>query len=420
MTTALPHALAVVLVLAISGIALGADDLIKPSEPTPAKPAPPSPMKWKKTVLSTVFFSEGAHAGDFNKDGKMDIVSGPYWYPGPDFSEQNRREYYPVKPFDPKGYSDNFFAFAHDINGDGWDDILILGFPGKEGRWYENPKIAEAPSADAKPQHWKMHKALEPLDNESPTFADLTGDGKPEIICSSGGHLGYASPDRADPTKPWAFHKISPKGGWQKFTHGLGYGDVNGDGRMDMMDKDGWWEQPASLEGDPEWKHHPVKLGPGGAQMYAYDVNGDGRNDIITSLQAHGYGLAWFEQKPDGTFQQRLIMGATSEENPQGVKFSQPHAVDLVDVDGDGLKDIISGKRWWAHGPKGDAEPNAPAVVYWFKLVREGEGKASFVAHQIDDDSGIGTQVYVTDVNGDKKPDVVVGNKKGTFVTVQQ
>ena len=155
--------------------------------------------------------------------------------------------------------------------------------------------------------------------------------------------------------------------------------------------------------------------------MFAYDVNGDGRNDVITSLQAHRYGLAWFEQTNDGAvgWTKHVIVGDKPDQNPQGIVFSQPHALDLVDMNGDGLKDIVTGKRYWAHGPKGDAEPNATPVLYWFELKRDG-GKASFVGHLIDDASGIGTQIVAGDINGDKKPDVVVGNKRGAFVLLRK
>jgi hypothetical protein len=394
---------------------------------------------WKKLRLTDQFWSEGAHYGDFNHDGKQDVVAGPYWWEGPDFKK--RHEYYPAtKSFTiakddgskekipgfegalgkKNAYSDNFFAFTHDFNKDGWDDILIYGFPGEDASWYENPK--GKPAADGT-EHWVRHKVFDVVDNESPTFGDLTGDGKPEIIFHSKGYLGYAEPDWSDPVKPWTFHKISPKGGWQRFTHGYGYGDVNGDGKLDILEASGWWEQPKSLNGDPEWKKHPFSFGSGGAQMHVYDVNGDGLNDVITSLEAHGYGLAWFEQYREGDeikFRQHKILGKDPKENKYGVKFSQMHAVDLIDMDGDGLKDIVTGKRFWAHGSEGDAEPAAPAVLYWFKLVRGADKSVDFIPYRIDDDSGIGTQVVAGDVNQDGLPDVVVGNKKGVFVHLHQ
>lgn len=371
-----------------------------------------SEISFEKQVLSDKFFAEGAGYGDFNRDGKMDVVAGPFWYEGPEFTKQHT--YYPPKPYDPLHYSDNFSAFAYDINGDKWDDIVIIPFPGVEGFWYENPQGKEG--------NWVRRQTIPSVDNESPTFLDITGDGKPEMICSTEGYFGYATPDWNDPAKPWTFHRISDKSAGGKFTHGLGVGDVNGDGRLDLLEKNGWWEQPEKLDGDPVWKKHPFEFAKaGGAHMFAEDLNGDGRPDVITSLQAHGYGIVWWEQLAAGSdgepkFEQHVITGAKPEDNKHGVVFSQPHALDFVDIDGDGLKDIISGKRFWAHGPKGDAEPNAAAVLYWFQRVKAADGTVDWVPHLIDDDSGIGTQVMAGDINGDGKPDVVVGNKKGIFV----
>ena len=378
---------------------------------------PQSDIKWKKIVLSTTFYSEGANFGDFNHDGKMDVVSGPYWYEGPDFSPEKRHEYMPVESFKPDNqYSNNFFAFSYDFNGDGWDDILIIGFPGKEAAWYENPKGKEG--------HWVKHVIYDNVDDESPTFGDLFKNGKPVIVCCSHGYIGYVQPDWSDPAKPWKFHPITPKSTYHKFTHGLGFGDVNGDGRNDILEAHGWWEQPASLEGDPVWKKHEATFfdkgfGDGCSQMYAYDVNGDGRPDVICALQAHGNGLAWFEQKEDGSFEKHLIMGSRPQDNPQGVTFSQLHAVDLVDVNGAGLMDIVTGKRYFAHGSHGDIDPLKPAVLYWFELKRE-NGRVQYIAHKIDDDSGVGTQVVAKRIDGQKIPSIVVGNKKGTFVFIPE
>ena len=369
---------------------------------------------FKKQQLSDQFFGEGANFADFNQDGAGDIVSGPYWYAGPTYKE--KIEYYPAKPFDINGYSDNFFAFTHDFNGDEWADILIIGFPGKEAFWYENPQ--------GKAGHWKQHLVIPVVDNESPTFTDVTGDGQPDLVCMSGGFLGYAEIPKDDPTQRWKFHPVSSNNNYHMFTHGLGVGDVNADGRMDLLVLNGWWEQPAQeTEGQP-WPFHAVKFSEGGgADMYAYDFDGDGDNDVVTSKAAHAYGLSWFENTGAGdggeiAFKEHQIMGDKPEQNPYGVAFSQLHAVELVDVDGDGLKDIVTGKRYWAHS---EHDPGSldPAVLYWFQTVRK-DGKVHFVPHMADDNSGVGTQLVVGDVNGDKLPDFVVGSKKGTFVLTHE
>jgi hypothetical protein len=267
----------------------------------------------------------------------------------------------------------------------------------------------------------------------------MNGDGKPELLCHTsdavkdpknnkgrhGGQFGYASIDWSNPFGKAKFHAITEKSKENdqkifKYTHGYGAGDVNGDGRMDILEANGWYEQPKDLAAPGPWKFHKAAFGLGGAQMYVYDVNKDGRNDVITSIKAHSYGLSWFEQNADASFTEHVILGKTKEANADGKGFSQIHAVQLEDMNGDGLPDIICGKRRWAHGIKGDDEPNADPVLYWFELNRDGKGGASFVPRRIDNDSGVGTQFFTGKVNQDNKPDIVIANKHGVFVFTQK
>ena len=359
-------------------------------------------IQWKKHVLSEVFTCEGAAAGDFNKDGVMDVAAGPWWYEGPDYKKQH--EFYPVKTWKTDNeYSNNFFAFTNDFNKDGWTDIFVYGFPGADVAWFENPQ--------GKDGHWKKNVVHPKVDNESPQYEDVDGDGVRDVVCTVGGSLGWVN------VADGKFTAISPPDKrFQRFTHGLGIGDVNGDGKKDFLEASGWWEQPATLDGSM-WKKHDAKFGRGGAQMYAYDVDGDKDADVITSLEAHNHGLSWFEQTGPGQWKEHVIIGRKAEDSKYGLHFTQMHAIDLVDIDGDGLKDIITGKRHFAHGSKGDADPLADPVLYWFKLDRS--NGVDWIPYQIDNASGVGTQVTAVDVNGDQRPDIVVGCKKGAFVHIQ-
>ena len=391
------------------------------------KPAPLT-GKWEKHQLSRYFWAEGACVADVDSDGHADILSGPYWYAGPDFKTRHtvhpdgltfeaggeKVPGYLGELSGKNGYSENFLSYAHDFNGDSRPDYLVIGFPNKETFWYENPGEKGAP--------WKRHTALASTDNESPMLADINGDKRPDLLCMSGGKIGYATYDPQNPTAVWEWRAITaadPKA-FQRYTHGIGHGDINGDGLTDILEKRGWWQQPGNWDGTTPWQFHPAPFGgKGGAQMFGYDVNGDGHTDVITSLDAHGFGLAWFEQNADATFNRHLITGTPDEKGSTGIIFTQPHALDLADINGDGTLDIITGKRFWAHGPKGDVEPNEAAVLYAFLLDRK-DGKGTYTAEIIDDNSGVGCQVMAADVNGDGKPDVVVGNKKGCFVHLRK
>lgn len=372
-------------------------------------------VSWRKIVLTDQYYCDGINAGDFNRDGKMDIIAGPFWYAGPEFKHASAFYAPQVFPTE-KSPTDSMFSYVWDFNNDGWEDVLVLGRVHlHQAFWYENPR--------GRSGFWKKHFAFHRVQGESPQFLDVDGDGKPELVAHWKDQWGFIRPNWTEPTKEWSFNPITAKGEWHHFYHGEGLGDINGDGRLDLILNEGWWEQPSD-KAQIEWVSHPFLFSDnkGGAHMFAYDVDGDGDNDVITSLNAHGWGLAWFEQiEMDGTisFEQHTIMGSRDEEAEYGVAFSQPHALALADINGDGSTDIVTGKRRWAHGPKGDVEPMAAPVNYWFELEQHQEG-ARFVPHLIDEDSGLGVQLTVQDVNSDGRPDVLTASKLGAFVFLNQ
>ncbi len=375
-------------------------------------------ITWKKTVLDKRFRAEGVAVADVNRDGKMDVLVGDGWYEAPDWKihviRPGKDDY---RQGDKNVYSNTFACWADDLNGDGWPDLIVIGFPGAPCHWYENPQGKEG--------HWKQHEIWHSACNETPAYVDLLGTGKRVLLMGwqpkgkeKEGQMAYFTPG-SDPTKLWEMHPISEpstKGheipGTFKFAHGLGAGDVNGDGKLDVLCTAGWWEQPTKLDGKP-WKFHPAKLGDPCADMFAADLDGDGKADVLSS-SAHNYGIWAHLQRPGTDGSPAFLKQALF---PKLV--SQTHAMHFVDINGDGLKDLVTGKRWWAHGPRGDADPNAPAKLYWFEAKKSSDGLIRFVPHEIDDDSGIGTQFVVTDINGDKLLDVVTANKKGVFVFEQ-
>jgi putative membrane-bound dehydrogenase-like protein len=368
---------------------------------------------FERQALTKTYYSEGAGVGDLNADGKPDVVYGPYWFEGPEFMVA--REIYPAKPQPMNAYADHFFAWVHDFNADGYNDVLTVGFPGTPAHVYENPGKTVGSHG-----HWTKHQVFDWVSNESPAFTDVDGDGELELVCTRAGMFGFAKPTGKN-FEPWQFTRISGVVAHERFGHGLGVGDVDGDGKLDILANNGWFKNPGSDREGP-WDFEPVPFCPAGADMYAYDVNGDGLNDVITSLDAHGYGLVWWEQqtKADGEreFIRRLIMGSKPSENPYGIHVSELHSVRMADMNGDGLQDIVTGKTYWSHHRQ-SAEWDAGAVVYWFELKRSKEG-VEWSPHLADDSAGIGRQIVVADVDSNQTPDIVVGGMLGCHVLRHQ
>lgn len=370
--------------------------------------------------LATDHVAEGADVGDIDADGVLDLVAGPRWYKGPGFALGGTLLANPPT-YTRDEYSKFFLTFVDDLDGDKLPDVIGIGDAGggngtgtPNAHWYKNPGAAGLAGAWTKTA---LYSGL--VSNESPAYVQLVGDAKRELVFMTNKTAGYALPG-ATATAAWTYTAVTPGDFGTPYVHGLGVGDIDGDKLPDLVERTGWWRQTSSAT----WERHAFGFGMappsnwGGAQMQVFDVDGDGDNDVVTSLAAHGYGLSWFEQTSDAAnpFVAHPILPTAAGAG----NFSQAHALVAADVNGDGLTDLVAGKRYYAH-PSTNADPGTtdPPVLYWFELQRGAAG-ATFVPHLIDDDSGAGCNFVARDVTGDGKVDVFTTNKRGTFLHVQK
>lgn len=375
--------------------------------------------RFRMQRLDDFYYAWGAAAGDFNRDGTLDVVSGPYYYLGPDYTK--RYELYVAPAQSPtSSFAPTWTDYAFDFTGDGWTDVL--SGESRPMTLYVNP--------GGEHRRWVGHRVLPQITSEFTAMQDLDGDGTPEIVFvmgGVGGTIAYAKVHPTDPTQPWPTFPISEPG--LGFGHGMGTGDINGDGRVDVLQAAGWWEQPPPGAPGP-WRYHPVAFGrwgraegAGGALMAVYDVNGDTLNDVVTGLNAHGFGLAWFEQKraPNGaiSFVRHLIMDDYSTGNAGDVTMSEMHAAAVADIDRDGIPDFITGKRVFSHQESYvDPDPHGLPALYWFRTIRnpKAPGGAEFVPELIHNRSGVGAQFTAIDLDKDGRTDIITATDRGTFI----
>ncbi|WP_166822239.1 FG-GAP repeat domain-containing protein [Thalassoroseus pseudoceratinae] len=379
---------------------------------------------WRKVVLDKAFRSEGVAAADVNHDGQMDVLVGDLWYEAPDWKIHEIRK--PGEFVAGVGYSGSFAMWAHDVNSDGWDDLIHVGFPGAPCHWYENPQN--------KLGHWKEHMIWTSACNETPLFTNLVGDDQPELIMGSQpeSQMGYLPvPQQKFADRKWDFHAVSTKGtpgenGTHRYYHGLGTGDMNGDGRLDVIIAHGWWEQPADKDAVESWTFHPMTCREKAegkpvvqrvANIFADDLDGDGDADLLMS-SAHAFGVWWVEnvtpQESENKVASEFLYHLIDK------SYSQTHADAYVDLNGDGKKELVTGKRFYAHNGK-DPGGKDPVGMYWYEIQKSDGEAPKFVRHEIEAGrgTGVGTQFTIADVNNDQRPDIVLSNKKGVHLLIQ-
>ncbi|MCU1226596.1 MAG: hypothetical protein JWQ42_4689 [Edaphobacter sp.] len=333
--------------------------------------------------------AEGITTLDMNGDGFVDLVSGAYWYenPGANGGDWKQHQYRTV------GIHDEFVSdcgeWTIDVNHDGAPDVVTTGWISNGLWWYENPKTQGT--------MWTKHLIADSYDTEGGVMADINGDGKPDIALAHYNHSGILWADFSGPQP--RVHHVGDK---TQDGHGIGIADVDGDGKADILTPYGWFRSIDADKDKWEW-HGDWKLGDAGFPILGYDVNHDGKLDIIYG-QGHGYGLYWLEQT--GTATHREWKRHTIDES-----FSQSHALQLVDLDGDGEPELVTGKRYRGHSGN-DPGSYDPVVVYAYRIDRK---TRSFTRITISENgtASAGTQFVAEDLDHDGDIDIASAGKLG-------
>lgn len=348
-------------------------------------------------------FSETCAVADVNNDGKLEIVSGEHWFEkappsAPGLPPRWIRHKFRTLPY-LNFYLDNFSDLPVDAAHSGYADIVSCSWFSKQITWYRNPGNANEP--------WKETVIQSGYPVEFAFLVDILNTGKPLQILPEFGDahapLSWYELMGEGADAHWVHHQVSS----QSYGHGIGAGDVNGDGRTDIITPQGWFEAPADPRSG-QWIFHPeFDLGTVGF-IHVHDVNGDGLADLVTSA-AHGYGVFWYEQRKETDGKRSWVKHVIDD------SWSQAHALTLADLNGDGQMELITGKRYFAHNGH-DPGSKEPLGIYWYQPIRV-NGELQWKRHLIDYSSraGGGMQIPVVDLAGNGSRDVLVAGKSGLF-----
>ena len=360
-------------------------------------------------------FSESVAVADFNRDGRLDILSAEHWYQAPGWTKHKIRDI----PFNGS-YIDNFSDLPVDVDGDGFTDIIQIAYFDRRIVWLMNPGKGKGPWVETE------------IDAVGPTefafLVDLNNDGKALEILPQFTGAGKAPLAWYELVSgKWVKHVVSP----QSQGHGIGAGDINGDKRNDIITPAGWFESPVDPRAEGQWTLHatdwlagaesppaaataPGQLSapsPSRAPEYAFmhvlDVNKDGRNDVLTTM-AHSYGVLWFEQLAEGGWTRRMVDST----------WANAHSSALADLNDDGQPDLIAAKRYFGRSGNDPAE-REPMGIYWYQFRPGPKGSVEWIRHIIDygGRAGGGLQMVVEDIEGDGDRDVITAGKTGLFLS---